>query len=143
MYVTERPIVDYSPRTVTRYSSFLDSFREYLTDGLTAERLATLWKDIDQGEVGDLIELNEEVANTRRQAITALEWTVEPRDDSPEAAEAAEWVESELQGLRTFRQSLKHTGRTGPSAHGRTVDDGRAVHRSRAGPSRRRRGGAG
>jgi phage gp29-like protein len=118
MYVTERPIVDYSPRTVTRYSSFLDSFREYLTDGLTAERLATLWKDIDQGEVGDLIELNEEmeakdahlqgVANTRRQAITALEWTVEPRDDSPEAAEAAEWVESELQGVRTFRQSLKH-----------------------------------
>lgn len=118
MYITERPIVDYSPRTVTRYSRVLDSFREYLTDGLTAERLATLWKDIDQGEVGDLIELNEEmeakdahlqgVANTRRQAITALEWTVEPRDDSPEAAEAAEWVEAELQGLRTFRQSLKH-----------------------------------
>ncbi len=118
MYINERPIVDYSPRTVTRYSRVLDSFREYITDGLTAERLATLWKDIDQGQVGDLIELNEEmeakdahlqgVANTRRQAITALEWTVEPNGDTSEAEEAAAWIEEELQNLRTFRSSLKH-----------------------------------
>lgn len=121
--------LDTSKGRIVGYSPILDSFRRYLTDTPTPERFATLLKDIDQGDVAAMVELNEEmeakdahlqaVAQRRRQAVTALDWSVErsPRaeDDDKLADDAAAHVADVLDSIEAWPGTLKHlTSAIGP-----------------------------
>lgn len=103
------------------FSPTYDSRRRYLTDSPTPERFAALLKEVDDGDIAALVEMNEEmegkdihlqgVANTRRTALTALEWSIEPdttTTDEDEAKEAAEHVTDTLLNLTTWPDTLKH-----------------------------------
>ena len=81
----------------------LDSYREYINDGLTPERLATVFKRADAGDVrsqAELFELLEErdghvmcERDKRRNVIVDLDYTIEPADDDPRSATVAEFVQ--------------------------------------------------
>jgi len=114
--------LDTSRGRETAYSPILDSFRRYLTDTPTPARMASLLKDIDNGDVAAMVELNEEmeakdahlqaVASRRRQAVTALEWSIErsPRAEDEDAAadDAAAYVADVLDGIEAWPDTLKH-----------------------------------
>lgn len=80
-----------------------DSFREYVTDGLTPEKLAAVFKRADGGDVGgqaELFELLEErdahllcERDKRRNVIVDLDFTVEPASDDRRDGQVAEFVE--------------------------------------------------
>lgn len=81
----------------------LDSYREYINDGLTPERLAGVFKRADAGDVrsqAELFELLEErdahvlcERDKRRNVIVDLDYTVEPADDDPRNVRVAEFVQ--------------------------------------------------
>lgn len=94
---------------------------QYVTDSPTATKFVSLLRGVDVGNVDDMFRLFEEmkgkdahlqgVANTRENAITALEWDIEPETntDNPRMAEeAANFVRDELKNLRSFANSLVH-----------------------------------
>lgn len=84
-----------------------DRYGSYPSQGLTPQRLATIFKEADQGDIGRQAELFEEmeekdlhlggVMQTRKLAVTGLEWDILPASDSAEdkkiAAAAIEMVE--------------------------------------------------
>lgn len=81
----------------------LDSHREYINDGLTPERLATVFKRADAGDVrsqAELFELLEErdghvmcERDKRRNVIVDLDYVIEPADDDGRSAQVAEFVQ--------------------------------------------------
>lgn len=81
----------------------LDSHREYVNNGLTPERLATVFKRADAGDVrsqAELFELLEErdghvlcERDKRRNVIVDLEYVIEPADDDQRSAQVAEFVQ--------------------------------------------------
>lgn len=104
-----------------RYDATADDNRRYLTDALTPARLQTYIKNVDAGDVAAMVELSEEmeakdahlqgVANTRRQALTALPWAITPNTSAPDekfAAEVADDVESQLRNMTTWPETLEH-----------------------------------
>jgi len=114
--------IDTPQGMIVRPSRVLDSDRDYLTDDLTPDGLAALIKSVDSGEVGDFLQLAEEieskdphiqaVAAVRRHAVTALEWHLDAdmTDESrqADAQEAADYCESQLRSLRTWEGALRH-----------------------------------
>lgn len=83
--------------------------------------LASLLKDVDAGDIAAMVELNEEmeakdahlqgVANTRREAVTALDWSIEPDDkaeDQTLAKEAAEYCQAQLDAIKSWPETLEH-----------------------------------
>ena len=112
--------IDLSTRKV-KFSPTHDSARRYLTDSPTPERFASLLKEVDNGDIAAIVEMNEEmeakdahlqgVANTRRNALTALDWTIEPdtaATDEADAKKAAQHVTDTLTELKTWPETLKH-----------------------------------
>jgi len=104
-----------------RYSPMLDSFRRYLTDAPTPEKLATILKNIDEGDIAAICEVSQEIeakdlyiqnlAARRREAVTALDWEIvadTTRKEDDEAQEAAEYCERVLRNLSTWPNTLKH-----------------------------------
>ena len=97
--------------------SDLDMQREYYSDAPTPKKLANLLKQIDEGCVDIACELMSEiegrdgwihqVAQQRREAVTALEWSIEPRDDTEPAKEAAEYVQGVLDSVLNFAETLE------------------------------------
>lgn len=94
---------------------------QYVTDSPTATKFVSLLRRVDAGEIDDMFRLFEEmkskdahlqgVANTRENAITALEWEVLPETntDNPRMAEeAAKIINDQLVNLKTFNDSLVH-----------------------------------
>lgn len=89
--------------------SIRDRFYAYPAQGLTPERLATILKEADQGDLLHQAELFLEMMErdaklqslfqTRRMAVAGLDWRIEPSDDSPVAASLAVEVEEALEGL--------------------------------------------
>ncbi len=81
----------------------LDSYREYINDGLTPEKLAMVFKRADAGDVrsqAELFELLEErdghvmcERDKRRNVIVDLDYTFEPFDDDPRNVTINEFVE--------------------------------------------------
>ena len=105
----------------TKRSTYLDSYRRYLTDSPTPSRIASIIRSTDTGDVAAAIELNEEmeakdahlqgVANTRRLALTALPWDVIPdadAKDQPAAEAAAEFVSETLRKVNGWNEGLDH-----------------------------------
>lgn len=95
---------------ITGYDSALDS-PEYVTDSLTFTGLAQLLKSADDGNARDMVRLSQEieskdphlrsVANTRRMALTGMDWTIEPatvsdKERQRQAEEAATYVREVL-----------------------------------------------
>jgi len=98
----------------------LDRTRRYLTDSPSPQTLSTTIKAIDDGDIAAMVELNEEmeakdahlqgVANLRRQALTALEWEIQPAavGDERMASEAADFIQIELDRIEMFPEALEH-----------------------------------
>lgn len=101
-----------------------DSVRDYPSAGLTPSRLATIFKEADDGSLSTAMELFEQmeekdahlfsIANTRRLALTGLDWQVisagEMQDgvDRPIAEEAAAYCREILSSVETFDEVLQH-----------------------------------
>lgn len=110
-----------SIRQVVRYDPMLDEQRRYVTDNPTPEKMATLLRMVDEGDIAALVELTDEmiakdphlmgVSETRRGAITALDWEIEPnpKDKDQDLARAkAEYVEEQLLQIGNFPDALDH-----------------------------------
>lgn len=101
-----------------------DSVREYPSAGLTPSGLASILREADAGSLSSamaLIEQMEEkdahlfsVANTRRLALTGLEWEiisaadVTPGANRSAADEAADYCRELLAGIEGFDEALQH-----------------------------------
>lgn len=101
-----------------------DTFRDYPSAGLTPSRLAAILRDADSGSLSASMQLFEEmeekdahlyaVANTRRLALTGLDWQVlsatEVRSgvDRGAADEAAAFCRSVFADLETLDDGLQH-----------------------------------
>src|SRR3990170_4564640 len=101
-----------------------DSVRDYPSAGLTPSRLAAIFKEADDGSLSTAMELFEQmeekdahlfsIANTRRLALTGLDWQVvsasEARDgvDRNMAEETAAYCREALTGMETFEEALQH-----------------------------------
>ncbi len=101
-----------------------DSVRDYPSAGLTPSRLSAILKEADNGSLSTAMELFEQmeekdahlfsIANTRRLALTGLDWQVvsaaEVRDgiDRGRAEEAAAYCREVLSDMETFDEVLQH-----------------------------------
>jgi phage gp29-like protein len=101
-----------------------DTWRDYVSDGLTPGRLASILKAADAGDLQAALDLYEQmeekdahlfsVANTRRLAVTGLPWQVISAADvidgidRPLADEAAHYCREVLIGLEDFEEVLQH-----------------------------------
>lgn len=113
-----------------RWSSTFDPTRDYLSNDLTPERLTTLLVDVDNGDIAAMAELQEEmegkdahlqgVAARRREALTALDWQIDPPDNTPDdqlalAQEVADYCDEILRQMSTWAETLEHLATaTGP-----------------------------
>lgn len=101
-----------------RRSESLDTTRRYITDRPTPSGLASMLKAVDQGDIAALAEIAEEIegkdpiiqglARTRREAVTALEWSVEPRTDEEVDIETAEALQADLDAIDQWDETLEH-----------------------------------
>ena len=101
-----------------------DSIRDYPSVGLTPSRLAAILREADDGSLATAMQLFEEmeekdahlysVANTRRLALTGLDWHVVSAADVREgvdrgqADDAAAYCRGILLSLDTFDEVLQH-----------------------------------
>ena len=101
-----------------------DSVRDYPSAGLTPSRLAAVLREADDGSLSTAMQLFEEmeekdahlfaVANTRRLALTGLEWQVvseadiHDRADRGRADEAAAYCRETLTDLESLDEVLQH-----------------------------------
>lgn len=108
-----------------------DSFRDYPADGLTPQRLISVFREADTGSLISQMALFEQmeekdahlfsVANTRRLAVTGLSWEVVSAAQMPGwgaargvagrralADEAAAHCNEVLRGVAGFEESLAH-----------------------------------
>lgn len=87
----------------------LDSFRDYVADGLTPERLATVFKQADSGDVSRQASLFEQLEerdahllcerDKRKNVILDLDFKVVPASDNARDVRVAEFVEDFLDDL--------------------------------------------
>ncbi|HNC98453.1 MAG TPA: DUF935 family protein, partial [Myxococcota bacterium] len=93
--------------------------------GLTPARIAALLQQADQGYPAAMCELIAEVErrdltllgllSTRRRAVTALPWKIQPVDESPAALRTAEMVRKKILAIANFDDGLLHLmGALGP-----------------------------
>lgn len=101
-----------------------DSLREYPGVGLTPSRLASIFREADDGSLSTAMQLFEEmeekdahlysVANTRRLALTGLDWEIVSAaavQDIPDQAlgeETAAFCRDVLAGAESFDEALQH-----------------------------------
>lgn len=102
----------------------LDRWREYPADGLTPSRLAAVLRAADTGAVSEVLALFEQmeekdahlfsVANTRRLAVTGLQWRIVSAAEEQEgvdrtaADEAAAYCREVLAAIEGFDEVLQH-----------------------------------
>ena len=114
---------------ITTYSQYFDKAMRYLTDDPTASKLKSLVRRVDDGDIAALCETQIElerkdaqfagVVQTRRNAITALDWCIDPdpdHEDDNAAQEAADYLTEHLTGLAMWPKALEHlAGAIGPN----------------------------
>lgn len=94
----------------------LDSFREYVTDGLTPERLARVFKAADGGDMRSQAELFEQLEekdghllcerDKRKNVILDLSFQVEPASEDPRDQKVAEFIEEIFDGMADWDDTL-------------------------------------
>lgn len=101
--------------------SMRDNWDTYPSHGLTPRRLASIFKEADQGDVARQMELFAELEEkdariasslgTRRRAVQGLPWSVEAaaergKDPTPEQQKIAEYVDEVLREIAGFDEWL-------------------------------------
>lgn len=100
------------PRPETReltVARVQDKYSEYPSNGLTPVRLAAIFREADTGDVMRQMELFEEMEEhdphlfsqlqTRKNAVTGLDFEITAFGDEPRDKEIAEFVEAQLNGI--------------------------------------------
>ena len=100
------------PRPETReltVARVQDKYSEYPSNGLTPVRLAEIFREADTGDVMRQMELFEEMEEhdphlfsqlqTRKNAVTGLDFEITAFGDEPRDKEIAEFVEEQLNGI--------------------------------------------
>lgn len=93
-----------------------DKFSSYPSNGLTPRRLAQIFREADEGNVLMQMELFEEMEEkdthlfsqlqTRKLAVTGLDWEVQPFSEDEEDKRIADFVSDQLKGLENFDEVL-------------------------------------
>lgn len=93
-----------------------DKFSSYPSDGLTPVKLARIFKEADAGDPFRQMELFEEMESkdthlfsqlqTRKLAVTGLDWEVQPFSQDGTDQEIAAFVEEQLKELDGFSDNL-------------------------------------
>lgn len=93
-----------------------DKYSEYPSDGLTPRRLARIFREADEGNVRAQMELFEEMEEkdphlfsqmqTRKLAVTGLDWEVQPFSEDETDKEIAEFIDCQLKGIEDFDEIL-------------------------------------
>lgn len=93
-----------------------DKFSDYPSNGLTPRRLARIFREADEGNVRAQMELFEEMEEkdthlfsqmqTRKLAVTGLDWEVQPFSQDERDKEVAGFVDEQLKGIENFEEVL-------------------------------------
>lgn len=86
-----------------------DKYSSYPSEGLTPRRLARIFRAADEGDVREQMELFEEMEEkdphlfsqmqTRKLAVTGLDWEIQPFSDSELDKKAADFVDRQLKSI--------------------------------------------
>ena len=103
------------PRPETRevaVAHVTDKYSEYPSNGLTPVRLAEILREADAGDVLRQMELFEEMEEkdphlfsqlqTRKNAVTGLDFEIIPFSDDPRDKEIADFIEEQLSSIEGF-----------------------------------------
>ena len=93
-----------------------DKFSSYPSNGLTPRRLAHIFREADEGNVRAQMELFEEIEEkdphlfsqiqTRKLAVTGLDWEVQPFSQNETDKCIADFVNKQLKGIENFDEIL-------------------------------------
>ena len=96
-------------RTAVAINDIYDKFSEYPSNGLNPIRLATIFKEADRGDVRRQMELFEEIEEkdthlfsqlqTRKLAVTGLDWEIQPFSKDEIDIQVAAFVEEQFKSL--------------------------------------------
>jgi phage gp29-like protein len=91
-----------------------DKYSEYPSNGLTPVKLAAIFREADAGDVLRQMELFEEMEEkdphlfsqlqTRKNAVTGLDYEINPFSDEPRDKEIAEFVREQIKALENFEE---------------------------------------
>lgn len=97
-------------------ATITDSFREYVADGLTPERLAVMFKEADAGDLRRQAELFDQIeekdthilgeAGKRKNVILDVEWEMLPASEDPRDKKIAEEAETFLQSIEDWDDTV-------------------------------------
>lgn len=89
-----------------------DKYSEYPSNGLTPVKLAEIFKEADAGDVLRQMELFEEMEEkdphlfsqlqTRKNAVTGLDFEIIPFSDDPRDKEIADFIEEQINGIESL-----------------------------------------
>lgn len=89
-----------------------DKYSMYPSKGLTPQRLARIFRQADDGDVREQMELFEEMEEkdthlfsqmqTRKLAVTGLDWEVQPFSDDERDKAIAEFITEQLKGIENL-----------------------------------------
>lgn len=93
-----------------------DKYSDYPSNGLTPRRLARIFREADDGNVRAQMELFEEMEEkdthlfsqiqTRKLAVSGLDWEVQPFSGSDIDKEIADFVDAQLKSIENFDDML-------------------------------------
>ena len=93
-----------------------DRYSTYPSNGLTPKRLARIFKEADQGDVMSQLELFEDIEEkdphifsqlqTRKLAVTGLEWTIQPAASDEDSQSIANFVKAQIGKIPRFSEKL-------------------------------------
>lgn len=108
---TSRPI-----RAAVAIGDPQDKYSEYPSSGLSPRRLAEIFREADEGNVLRQMELFEEMEEkdthlfsqlqTRKLAVTGLDWEVQPFSEEERDVAVAEFIDDQLHGLESLNDVL-------------------------------------
>lgn len=111
-----RPLVMRPDTREIAVASVRDKWSTYPSSGLTPQRLATIFREADQGDVYRQAELFEEIEEkdahlssimgTRKSAVQGLDWEVMPLSDDPQDVEVAKFVGEVLDSIPGLKDAF-------------------------------------
>lgn len=91
-----------------------DKFSTYPSSGLTPRKLARIFRQADEGDVREQMELYEEIEEkdphlfsqmqTRKLAVTGLDWEIQEFSEDERDKEIAEFVRKQFKGLENLNE---------------------------------------
>lgn len=93
-----------------------DKYSGYPSNGLNPRRLARIFREADMGDIMSQMELFEEIEEkdahifsqlqTRKLAVTGLDWTVQPAGITDRDKEIADFVENRIKAIPRLREVM-------------------------------------